>query len=131
MAIELGRGARARTGRQLPALIRPSSAAPGAGADARLSLDLLAALLPRHPPAEDPLLERGAGAAPPLRLTANGELARRPLGGQSRNSPGAAPPSYRAPLPPLAAALVPGPPRAHVAFALLSWTPGRRLAPAP
>lgn len=64
MAIELGRGPRARTGHQLPALIRPSSAAPGAGADTRLGLALLEAGTPRAPRARDPLLERWAGGGP-------------------------------------------------------------------
>ncbi|XP_066130126.1 proline-rich protein HaeIII subfamily 1-like [Saccopteryx bilineata] len=45
MAIELGRGARARIGRQLPALIRTSSAAPGL----------------RGLPGREPPLERAAG----------------------------------------------------------------------
>lgn len=48
MAIELGRGARARTGRQLPALIRPCSAAPGAGTHARPGPARTSAL-PRRP----------------------------------------------------------------------------------
>lgn len=84
MAIELGRGARARTGHQLPALIR------------RLrKLDRL----------RDPRQELRAGAAPPRGLEANGETAR--PAGRSGTNPG----THRGASPPLQAALAPPPAR--------------------
>ena len=86
MAIELGRGARARTGHQLPALIR------------RLRrLDRLRA----------PRQELRAGAAPPRGLGANGETAR--PAGRSGTNPG----THRgaSPAPPNGSGPAPGPAR--------------------
>lgn len=101
MAIELGRGARARTGHQLPALIR------------RLRrLDRL----------RDPRQELRAGAAPPRGLGANGETAR--PAGRSGTNPG----THRGASPPLQTALAPPPARPGAPARLGPWAGQRNQA---